>query len=128
MTGQSQEDVAASLRAQAEQAVKRELVLDAVAAQEGIEVSDEDLEAFVREQTAETGEDPDETLTALREHGALDQLRGDLRLRKALDVVANGVKRIPVELAHARDKLWTPEKEKTATDTKIWTPGMKETA
>lgn len=126
MTGQSQDDVHAALRRQAEAAVSRELVLDAVAANEGIEVADEDVEAFVREQTAATGEDADETIAALREHGSFEQLRGDLRLRRALDVVVSGVKRIPVDLARARDKLWTPEKEKTTADTKIWTPGTKE--
>jgi hypothetical protein len=52
-------------------------------------------------------------------------LRGDLRMRKALDEVIKGVKRIPVELARAREKLWTPEKEKGPTETKIWTPGSE---
>jgi hypothetical protein len=36
------------------------------------------------------------------------------------------VKRIPMELAAAREKLWTPEKEKPATATKLWTPGQEE--
>ena len=35
-------------------------------------------------------------------------------------------KRIPVELAEAREAIWTPEKEKQATETKLWTPGSKE--
>ena len=47
----------------------------------------------------------------------------DLRLRKALDRVASEVKRIAPDLAAAREKLWTPEKDKPATETKIWTPG-----
>ena len=29
-------------------------------------------------------------------------------------------------LAAARDKLWTPDKEKAEGDTKLWTPGSKE--
>ena len=33
-----------------------------------------------------------------------------------------------MELARARDKLWTPEKEKPETGTKLWTPGSKEPA
>ena len=37
------------------------------------------------------------------------------------------MKRIPVELARAREKLWTPEKEKPEPRlTKLWTPGSKE--
>jgi hypothetical protein len=33
------------------------------------------------------------------------------------------VKRIPKELAEVRDAIWTPDKEKPTTDTKLWTPG-----
>jgi len=33
------------------------------------------------------------------------------------------VKRIPKELAEARGALWTPDKEKQQTGTKLWTPG-----
>jgi hypothetical protein len=34
------------------------------------------------------------------------------------------VKRIPRELADAREQIWTPEKEKQQTETKLWTPGQ----
>jgi hypothetical protein len=47
-------------------------------------------------------------------------------MRKALDEIAAGVKPIPVELAQAREKLWTPEKEKTPSGMNIWTPGSEE--
>ena len=126
MSGQSQDQVLERLREEAEHAVKRELVLDAVAANVGIDVADDELEAFVREQAEAAGDDPAATLAALREHGALERLRGDLRLRKALDEVAASVKRIPAEVAAAREKLWTPEKEKPASGRNIWTPGSEE--
>jgi hypothetical protein len=67
-------------------------------------------------------------LAQVREAGRYEALRADLRLRDALDRIAADVKRIPMELAHARDKLWTPEKEKPETATKLWTPGSKEPA
>jgi trigger factor len=126
MTGQSEEQVVSRLRAEAEQALKRELVLDAVAEKLGLEVSDDEVEALVREQAEEGGEDPEQVLSSVRESSVFEELRGDLRLRKALDEVVNGVKRIPVELARAREKLWTPEKEKTGTKMNIWTPGSEE--
>jgi len=63
---------------------------------------------------------------ALREQGGFDTIRGDLRLRRALDEVVNGVKRIPLSLAQAREQLWTPEKEKGGTKMNIWTPGSEE--
>ena len=125
MTGQTQEQIVGRLRAEAEQALKRELVLDAVADQLELEVTDEEIEALVREEAGETGEDPDAFLAAARDGGGFEQLRSDLRMRKALDAVVAGVTRIPVELAAAREKLWTPEKEKAPTEMKIWTPGSE---
>ncbi len=129
MTGQSQEEVVARLRAEADRAVRRELVLESVAVKLGVEISDEQVEEFVREQAAMTGDDPDETLAILRERGTFEALRTDLRMRAALDEVAAGVKPIPVDLARARDKLWTPDKEeKPGAGVNIWTPGSEEAA
>jgi FKBP-type peptidyl-prolyl cis-trans isomerase (trigger factor) len=91
-------------------------------------VSDEDVDALIREQAEELGEDADEVIRQVREAGRYDSLRADLTLRNTLDRIASEVKRIPVELAEARDKLWTPEKEKPETGTKLWTPGSKEPA
>ena len=125
MTGQSQDQIVERLRAEAETSLKRELVLDAVADELGLEISDEEIEALVREQAEEAGENADEVLVTARESAGFEQLRGDLRMRKALDEVVSGVKRIPVELARAREKLWTPEKEKAPTEMKIWTPGSE---
>jgi trigger factor len=126
MTGQSREEIVERLRAEAEQALKRELVLDAVAAKLELDVPDEEVETFVREQAEATGDDPDGMVRALREGGGFESLRADLRLKKALDEVAAGVTRIPVDLAHAREKLWTPEKEKPTSRMNIWTPGSEE--
>jgi trigger factor len=125
MTGQSQEQIVERLRGEAESSLKRELVLDAVADELGLEVTDEEIEALIREQAEEAGEDPEAVLVSARESAGFEQLRGDLRMRKALDEVIQGVKRIPVELARAREKLWTPEKEKAPTEMKIWTPGSE---
>ena len=126
LTGQSQDSLVERLRAEAGQAIKRELALEAVAERVGVEVTDEEVEAFVREQADGADDDAEETLRVLRERGTFESLRGDLRLRKALDEVVAGVKRIPVELAAARDKLWTPEKEKPSSGLNIWTPGSEE--
>jgi hypothetical protein len=126
MTGQTQEQLVEQLRAEARQSLARELVLDAVAGELGIEISDEEVEELVREQAPDTGDDPEETATLLKESGGWERLRSDLRLRNALDAVAGEVQRIPLELAHAREKLWTPEKEKGGTGMKIWTPGSEE--
>lgn len=127
MTGQSAEEVVARLRSEAERSLKRELVLDAVAAKLDIQVADEVIDELIREQTPE-GDDPEEAGRVLRESGGYEKLRADLRLKKALDEVTAGVKRIPVELAAAREKLWTPEKEKGSKGMNIWTPNSEEAA
>lgn len=123
MTGQTPEAVQAATRAEAERQVKRELTLEAAADKAAIEITDEELEELIRTEAAEAGEDPDEAIAMMRERGGFEQLRGDLRLKKALDAVVAEVKRIPLDLAKAREKLWTPEKEKGGSGMKIWTPG-----
>jgi trigger factor len=125
MTGQQPEQLLARLGDEAARSVARELVLDAVAEQLDIQVPDEEIEALVREQGSELGDDVDETLLRLRETGRFEALRDDIRLRNALDRVAGEVKRIPRELAEAREAIWTPDKEKQQTDTKLWTPGSE---
>jgi len=55
--------------------------------------------------------------------GRHERLRSDLRQKKALDRIVEDVKPIPVELARARESIWTPEKEKPETAAKLWTPG-----
>jgi trigger factor len=125
MTGQSAEEVVAHLRAEAEQSLARELILDAAATKLGVEVSDEEIDDLIREQSEE-GDDVEESKRMLQENGGYERIRADLRLKKALDEIVAGVKRIPVELAAAREKLWTPEKEKEGTKMNIWTPGSEE--
>jgi trigger factor len=126
MTGQDERQVVERLRGEAEQSLRRELVLEAVAQKLGLEVSDEEVDAIIREQAEQSGDDPEEVAKAIRDGAGYEQLRGDLRLRKALDEIVGGVKRIPVELARAREKLWTPEKEKSGAKMNIWTPGSEE--
>jgi trigger factor len=127
MTGADPNDLVARLQAEAAQSIARELVLEAAADQLGIEVSDEEIAELVREGAEATGEDPDAAVDEVMQHGA-NQLREDLRLKKALDRIVAEVKPIPVELAAARDQIWTPDKEKSPTETKLWTPGSKEPA
>lgn len=123
MTGQSPDELVERLREEARRSVARELVLEAAADRLGLEVPDEEVEALIREQAEAVGDDPEQALARLRESGRFETLREDLRLRNALDRVAAEVRRIPRALAEAREAIWTPEKEKRPTETKLWTPG-----
>ena len=126
--GQSGDQLVTQLRDEAQQSVAREMVLEAVADELSVEVPDEEVEELIREQAEAAGEDPGEVTESLRSTGRFDALRADLRLKKSLDRVVADVKPISPDLAHAREKLWTPDKESAATETKLWTPGTKEPA
>ena len=125
LTGRTAEELTKSMQMEAALSVARELALEAVADKVGIEVSDDEVKQLVREQAEAAGEDADEVIEDLWQHGRQEDLREDLRLRAALDRVAADVKPIPIEQAEARDAIWTPDKEKPETETKLWTPGSE---
>jgi trigger factor len=130
VTGQTPEQVQERVTADATQSLARELALESVADKLALEVSDDELREFVVEQARADGDESDEEVDALVEQvlgdGRAEQLREDIRLRKALDRVVAEVKRIPADLARAREKLWTPGQEKPEGATKLWTPGQEE--
>lgn len=128
LTGQTGDELVEQLRAEAQLSVGRELVLEAVADELALEVDDAEIEELVREQADAHGDEADETIKQVFDSGAAEALRGDLRLRKALDRVAAEVQRVPAEVARARESIWTPDKESSPTETKLWTPGSKEPA
>jgi trigger factor len=128
MTGTDPNELVARLRAEAAQSVARELVLEAVADKLDLRVTDEQVEELVREQADGIEDDVERLLEGMRESGRFEQLRDDMRLRDALDRVAAEVQRVEPEVAAAREAIWTPEKEKPKTETKLWTPGSKEPA
>jgi trigger factor len=123
LTNQTAEQVEERIVAQAAGSIAGELVLEAIADDLGLEVSDEEIADALRDQGEE-----EETIETVAASDFAEQLRQDLRLRKALDRVVAEVTPISTELAQAREKLWTPEQEKAPGDTKLWTPTSKEPA
>ncbi|HJW35783.1 MAG TPA: trigger factor [Actinomycetes bacterium] len=99
---QTAEDVEADLRAQAERAVKAQLVLEAVAAAEGFEASVEEVEAEIRRQAQRVGRDPEEVRRALAD-GRVGVITGDILRSKALAFM--------VEHAEQRDPAPDDESE-----------------
>jgi trigger factor len=130
VSGQTPEQVQERVSVEAGRSLARELALEAAADKLALEVSDEELAEFIRDQAATEGEDKPEEVDALVEQvladGGAEQFREDIRLRNALDRIASEVTRIPVDLARAREKLWTPGQEKPEGAAKLWTPGQEE--
>jgi trigger factor len=127
LQGKTREEMIEQARPEAEQALKREAVLEAVADAEDIEITEEDeLEAL---QIPPGHEDhghpePAEALREIRESGREELLKEDLRMRRALELIGEGAKPIPLEQAQARDEIWTPEKEREEKGG-LWTPGSE---
>lgn len=119
MAGISGEELERTLWLQASQSIGRELVLEGAADKLGIEVSDDELRVELREE-GENDEEIDEFLAST----LADRIRQDLRLRRAADRIAAEVRPITKELAEARERIWTPDKESAgAPEKKLWTPG-----
>ena len=94
--------------------LKREAVLAAIAEAEEIEVAEEEMVEALEHTAEHERTTPEKLLERLRENGRDAMVREDIRVRKAIDLVAESAKPIPMEQAEAREKLWTPEKEREA--------------
>lgn len=137
VTGRTLEQIVEELRPDAEAAIRRELVVEAVADAQAVEVTDEEIEEQVRADAEATGRSVDRLMHDLRDHGGWEALRQDMRLRKAVDHLIESATAIPMATAEARERLWTPEDDrrkateaagdpaegKTPPAGKLWTPG-----
>jgi trigger factor len=123
ISGRSEEETIEEAKPDAEQALRREAVLAAVAEAEALEPTEEEmLEAVAEASPPGDRTSPKKLLERLRSNGRLDALKDDLAQRKALDLIAESAKPITIEQAQARDKLWTPGSGEPAGAGQLWTP------
>jgi trigger factor len=74
-------------RSHALRALKSELVLEAIARQEGVKATREELEAEIRALAETTGKDAREVMKILERSGQVGSLAGDIIRSKALDLL-----------------------------------------
>jgi trigger factor len=128
ISGRPEQEILAEMQPEAELALRREAVITAVVAAEGIEPSDEQVLEALAPTAEREGVEPQTLLEDLRGAGRLDDVREDLAAREAIDVIASAAKPIPLAQAQAREKLWTPEKDSEGASPageqpgKLWTP------
>ena len=129
MQGKSREELIEETKPDAEKELRREAVVTAIAAAEGIEVSDEEMVEALEHSAEHERTTPEKLLERLRKSGREAMVREDIRARKAIDLVAEAAKPIPKEeadarkeKAEAREKLLAPEGE-GAKAGELWTPG-----
>jgi trigger factor len=123
MQGKTREELLEESKPDAERELKREAVLAAVAEAEAIEVSEEELVEALAHTAEHERTTPEKLLARLRESGRDAMVSEDIRVRKAIDLLAESAKPIPLEQAEAREQIWTPAKEKEEKPSELWTPG-----
>jgi trigger factor len=126
MQGKTREEAIEESRPDAEAELKREAVLAAIAEAEAIEVSEEEMLEALEHPAEHERTTAAKLLARLSESGRDAMIRDDIRFRKAIDLVAEAAKPIPLEQAEAREQLWTPEKERKEEAGSLWTPGDDE--
>jgi len=122
MQGKSRDEVIAESKPDAERELRREAVLAAIVEAEGVDATEEEMLEALAHPAEHERTSPEKLLKRLRDKGRDAMVAEDIRFRKAIDLVAESAKPIPLEQAEAREKLWTPEKEREAAGS-LWTPG-----
>jgi trigger factor len=124
MQGKTREQVLEESKPDAERELKREAVLAAVVEAEAIDVSEEEMVEALAHTAEHERTTPEKLLARLQENGRDAMIREDIQVRKAIDLLAESAKPIPLERAEAREKIWTPEKEQADdAPSELWTPG-----
>jgi trigger factor len=121
MQGKTRDELIEESKPDAERELKREAVVTAIAEAEEIEVSDEEMVEALEHSAEHERTTPEKLLERLRANGRDAMVREDISARKAIELVADSAKPIPLEQAEAREQIWTPEKERKAAGG-LWTP------
>ncbi|MEO8430630.1 MAG: trigger factor [Acidobacteriota bacterium] len=91
------ENLRDSAREGAVRRVQEYLLLDRIAAQEGIEVLDTEVEAEFKKAAARRGVDPAELREQMAKSDGLTALRDEMRLARAVDLLINEARVLPSE-------------------------------
>jgi trigger factor len=133
ITGREEQEMIDELAPEAAQSLRREAVIAAVVAAEGIVPDEHDLLGLLAPTAEREGSSPEKLLSDLRDSGRLEDVREDLAARQAVELIATAAEPIPLEQAQAREKLWTPESERESerdqgarapegAPARLWTP------
>ncbi len=132
ITGREEADVLTEMEPEAETALRREAVITAIVAAEGIDPPEQELLQELAPIAERDGLEPQQLLEQLRNAGRLEEVREDLAARAAIDLIAAAAKPIPLAQAEAREQLWTPAKAVEAASgaaeqpanapARLWTP------
>jgi trigger factor len=106
MQGKTRDEIIEESLPDAEQEIKRESVLVAVADAEDIEVSDAEMEEELEHMASHERTTAAKLLERLKRDGRHEMVAADIRVRKAIDVIAEAAKPIEMSAEDAKVKLW----------------------
>ncbi|MGB0121653.1 MAG: hypothetical protein WBP55_11955, partial [Solirubrobacterales bacterium] len=106
MQGKTRDEIIEESLPDAEQEIKRESVLVAVADAEGVEVTDTEIEEELEPMAAQERTTAAKLLERLKRDGRHEMIVADVRVRKAIDKIAESAKAIPMSAEDAKEKLW----------------------
>jgi len=100
ITGQGQQEFVAEMRTRSEQTLRTRILLDSVAAIEGIELADGELDEAIAEMAESVNQDAATLKEALESSGRVEVLTGDILRQKALDRVVASAEAVDAEGQH----------------------------
>lgn len=106
MQGKTRDEIIEESLPDAEQEIKREAVLVAVADAENIEVTDEELETELEHMAGHERTTAAKLLERLKRDGRHEMVAADIRVRKAIDKIAESAKPVAMSAEDAKEKLW----------------------
>ncbi len=110
----TQKEVEEEMQPRAEHVIKRRLVLEAVIEAEGLEVSDDEIRERIKADAELLGRDATQLVLDVYKSGRHEQLREELLIAKAVDVIAESA--VPVALEDDEDAAGEAEADAPAAE------------
>lgn len=106
MQGKTRDEIIDESLDDADQEIRREAVLVAVADAEGIEVTDEEMAEELEHAASHERTTGAKLLERLKRDGRHEMVIADIKVRKAMDVIADAAKATEMSAKEAGKKLW----------------------
>ncbi|HVW48302.1 MAG TPA: trigger factor [Solirubrobacterales bacterium] len=118
MQGKTRDELIEESKPDAKKELAREAVVTAIAEAEGIEISDEEMVEALAHTAEHERTTPEKLLARLRENGRDAMIEEDLLAQKAIELITEAAK--PIPLAEAEEPAADADREPAK---KLWTPG-----
>jgi trigger factor len=113
IAGRTEQELIDELVGDAEQSLRRQAAIAGVIEAERIAPGDDDVEQALASLAEREGVEREKLIARLRDSGRLEEVREDIAVRLAVDLIAEHAEPISPEQAAAREKLWTPGSQRT---------------